>query len=179
MSLASIKSQVKDSETYERYRNILTMAKQQGLKFSNLNEELRNMHSGRSSRTLYVKGNPSAHGLMDAVLQDASYRSRCVEIINTISAQRRLLEFATTSIREYIVANFSTELRQLYKTNAERDLALSSLTRSGARLVDDMEVVIEMADRIIGDIDQSGWSIKNAKELLELINSRSPGVGDI
>lgn len=178
MSWAEIKQQVRETTTYSRYQAILKVAKQHGLKFEELSDELKNMHSGRSSRTLHIKGTPSAHGLMDAVLQDAAYRSRCVEIINTISVQRRLLEFATTAVKESVVSEFSGELRSIYKTNAERDKALDSLTRSGSKIVADMEVIIEMAHRIMEDIDQSGWAIKNAKELLELINSRGPIVGD-
>lgn len=158
----------KDDE-YAKFKNILTYAS--GLaEFDNYSSEMETMHQGRKSRTLAHKS-LSTKRLVDAVLQDASYRSRCVEIMMTVNKANRLLESATDAMRNHIFAKYKPYLSN-YRTKAERDTYVNDLLKEAVSKLADYERIIDMAKYIIEDIDKFAWSAKTTLQGLELMLQR-------
>lgn len=136
--------------------------------------ELSNLHSTREVRKLnrnnLIGGSQSQ--LLDANLQNAAFRSRCVEIkvqcFNTCSNLEEYLD----SLKRYIFTKYVDYLKQDYTTQADRKEAVNQVLDNGLRRFKNLKKVITIADLVVEDIDKSGWTIKSILEVLELTTRR-------
>ena len=155
----------KDDE-YAKFKNILQYASSLA-EFDNYCAEMETMHQGRKSRTLAHKS-ISTKRLVDAVLQDASYRSRCVEIMMTVNKASRLLHSATEAMRSHIFAKYKPYLAN-YRTKAERDTYVNDLLKEAVSKLADYERILDMAKYIIEDIDKFSWASRNVIQAMEIM----------
>jgi len=169
MSVAALKRALAEDEVFIRYKNILRMATRTS-GFTTLVEELENLHKGRKSRTLHLK-EPSVNRLVDAVLQDASYRSRCVEIIIITSKTQRLLESGIEAIGNHILSKYRDYLAD-YRTKADKEAVISSILQPAHDKIAEISRIIEIAEYVVEDIDKCAWSMKAIMEGLQLMYSR-------
>lgn len=167
--LKRLKKALHKDDQYEKYKNILRHANSLA-EFDNYISEMEGMHQGRKARTLAHKS-LSTKKLVAAVLQDASYRARCVEMMMTVGKASRLLESATEAMRTHIVAKYKPYLSN-YRTKAERDTFITSILKEAIERLSDYERIMDTAKYIIEDIDKFSWSARTTLQGLELMLQR-------
>lgn len=166
---SALRKLLRKDDEYAKFKNILQYASSLA-EFDNYCAEMETMHQGRKSRTLAHKS-ISTKRLVDAVLQDASYRSRCVEIMMVVNKASRMLLSATEAIRGHIFSKYKPYLAN-YRTKAERDTYVNNILKEAVAKLADYERIIEMAKYIIEDIDKMSWSARNILQGLELMLQR-------
>lgn len=174
MSEKSLKKLLKEDSQFIKYKNILTAAESMG-EFENYISELENMHKARKARTLVHK-KIGTQRLMRAIMQDAAYRARCVEILVQVGKAQRLLHAATDSIYNHIFVKYKVYLAQ-YRTKAEKDSFVQSLLSDSYAKQNDFERVVDVAKLIIEDIDKFSWSTKNIIEAMKLVFQKENVIG--
>lgn len=137
--------------------------------FDNFISELESMHSSRKSRTLYATKEYSVKKLIECVVQDAAYRSRCVEIMMLVNKEFRKINLATDLLRPYILARYKKEISALYTTKIDRETFVKAMLSDSAELLSDFEKILEIAKFVIEDIDKFGWSVKHIIEGLTIL----------
>ncbi len=159
---------------WKRFLNILE-ASERLSDFDNYANEVLNIHKGRKSRQLVYKAS-SAKRLIEANMQDISFRSRCVEIMIEVRRARRLLNISLDSIKNHILATYQTYL-SAYRTKAERDIYVSSLVSDAEAKLAEFESIIEVCELVVSDIDKTSWSMKSILDAMELIYRRENVLG--
>lgn len=136
------------------------------LPYETLIEEIENIHEVRKVRVLKAKEN-SIDKIIQANIQDQSFRSRLVEIsMNALKAQRRL-DSAITSLTNYILIEYSENLK-VVKTKEERMRLLSISLEPFNRYLKRMNEIKEQADMVIHDIDKAAYSLKLTVDALKV-----------
>lgn len=170
----SLKSLLKKDSTFIKFSNILETANSLA-EFENYCTELENMHKGRKSRTLVYK-KISTERLIRCIMQDASYRARCVEIMVQVTKAQRMLEAATEEIYNHIFVKYKPYLQQ-FRTKAEKDSYVHAILKSSYSKQSDFNRIIEVARSIIEDIDKFSWATKNIVEAMKLVFQKETVVG--
>jgi hypothetical protein len=165
---SDVQELLRSDDKFKQYRRIVK-AIRESVDMDKLDIELKNLHSGRSSRRLYGK-TPSADSIINATLQDASNRSRIAEISVEISRQLSLLETATAAIKKHILHEFR-EHTSGYRTKGERQAFADQYLGRGLHLIDQFTNFVDRANYILKDTDQTGYSIKAAVQCLEILYS--------
>lgn len=161
---------LKNDATWIKYNKILNRAQEYST-FTELTKEIENMHKARPSRQLYMHV-INVDTIIDANLQDISYRSRCVEIITIVIKENRLLDSAIDSTYNYILTTYNEDLSEGIRTKSERDAVVKSILQDGYEQTKQMEVLIKIAEKVVEDIDKTSWGFKNLIELLKLKTQR-------
>jgi len=163
--LQSLKSDAK----YKKYRNILKTVRGRINVEADMDEIL-SLHAGRNSRRLFGKDQFSPKAIYEATAQDLSIRARLVEIRQRTSVQSSLLEGAIDQLHKYIRTSYRNSMRGL-SNEASRKAGLDAVTNTGNELIVEARTLIDTADQIIRDVDQSGHSIRHMVEILKLLDS--------
>lgn len=157
----------------ERVLASLRRLKKTNLDLQMLQREMMTMHSARGSRALKTKKvlGSSAAVLVDATTLDMTYRSRCTEIRASVLSEKLERDEVLTALRKYIMTKFNKALVQAGFKNITQqksyvDVLLESYTSTSRR----MDHVLQIAQLISDDIDQSGWGLKLIKEVLEALS---------
>lgn len=132
-------------------------------------EELDRMHATRNIRLLTKKDvlHNAQSKIVDALIQNQAYRSRCVEIKMICYRTQQSIEQYRESLINYLRIQYRAELGA-YKTNSERDSAICSVLDDSELITSQLDVILEISDLIINDIDQASWAIKSLVEVLKL-----------
>lgn len=133
--------------------------------------EAARLHSGRLSRTLHGT-TPGPEKLLNATLQDSSYRSRMVEVRVKLVRHRDRLDIALQATRQYLATQYRDQVSDL-KTKGERESYFDAYLKRGLHLKEDLKSTISQLDDLVKDIDQTAYTYKNAIECLELLLSRN------
>lgn len=159
-----LSDRIRKDESFKRYRRILDKI----IEFDivSLNREAKNLHSGRDTRNL-IKSSINPKGVSDANLKDISYRSRMVEIRVNITEKRDLLKTTIDIVRRHLTYEYSAFCD--VKSVAGRKIFFDRYFRSGLELLSRMDTTIDMLDHFIKDIDQTGFGLKNAVAILQMI----------
>lgn len=168
-----VKELLKKDEAYRKYKNILAHCTNLA-EFDNLVSEMEMMHKSRKSRDLHLK-NPDVQKLVDASMQASSYRSRCVEIMNTVQKANRLLQAATDRIETHTATTYREFIPG--RSQQERKAYIKNIYQAAHYKLADYERIIEMAKLLIEDIDQFGWTARLILNSLELIYQRENVIG--
>lgn len=169
MSLASLRKALREDDAYIKYRNILKMAVSNG-NFADITSEIESLHKGRLSRRLHLN-KPNINTVVDSALQDASYRSRCIEIIIVVSKTQRMLQASVDAIHNHIIAKYSEHLIDI-RTKSDREAIVEHLLQPAYNKLTEIERIVEIAQYVVDDIDKAAWSLSNTIKALELMYSR-------
>lgn len=159
---------LKEDDKYKSFRRIVRNIGEQ-VNTEKMREEILRLHAGRKVRTLYLK-RPGVDAVVDAALQDSSYRSRIAEIRIETDYHRGLLEEAVDKMRKHVVHEFSAQVSGL-KTKGERMSFADQFLQKGVTLLYKFERLTAMADTVIKDIDQSGYTLKHVVDSMEVLYS--------
>lgn len=166
VEIPDLKELMSEDEKIQRYRRIVSNIKK-SIDLEKLDAELARLHAGRLSRQLYGK-HPSPDSLINAALQDAANRSRMAEIRVEATRQLSILEVAIDSVKKYIMHEYKDHMIGI-KTKGERVGFAEQRLTSGVDFAKKVENMIERADFLIKDIDQTGFSLKHSIACLEIL----------
>jgi hypothetical protein len=165
---SEMKASIKTDDKYRRFRRIVKSIGEQ-LNIDKLSEEIKRLHSGRKSRTLYLK-RPSVDTVVESALQDSAYRSRIAEIWVEADYFHGMLEEAITGIRKHFMSEFHEQMDGL-RTKGERMGFADQYLNSGLSLMSKLDRLTSMAGMIIKDIDQTGFTFKHVVDSLDVLYS--------
>lgn len=162
-----IKKRLMASEEYSKIKSILEMTGR--IDVDNLITEIEALHSGRKMRGLKLKS-ASADKLIDVSCQEASIRSRIVEIVVGITRNYNMLNMAYTAAIETMAAKYYDDLPG--STKANKWAYLENLLSPLKVRLTELGSVTEVADWVISDIDKAQFSLKHIVELVQVANRR-------
>jgi hypothetical protein len=165
-----LKMSLLKDDTYKKYLKIVKTIRDK-IDLEDLDDEMTRLHSGRISRTLYGT-TPGGDKIMKAALQDSSVRSRLAEIRVRVTKQADLLDITLKATRIHLANSFRDEVDDL-RTKGERGAFFDGHLQKGVSLLARMNSFTSRVDTIVKDIDQTGFSLKHAVDILELIYSRN------
>jgi hypothetical protein len=132
-------------------------------------QELESLHARRDIRALNSTAllQSSQKIALDNNIDNQAVRSRCVEV--KIRALRTLVAYQKTHkfLKNYIPAKFASLLKDMGGTAAERKAILEYVLNDITDLIERLEHVVNIADIIIEDCDQAGWTLNRINTMLE------------
>jgi hypothetical protein len=175
-AVKELRRRLKTDETWQKYRRIVEHS--WDTSFDTFLDEIQKMHKGRALRILGLdSSHPSGKKLAKAALVDQAYRSRCVEIVMTLTRNRNNLHYAIDTIKKHLDANYRSTLITLgVRGVTDRKQLIASLLSSATRKLSDIDTIVEIADMVIKDIDQGTWCIKHAVDAIQVATKRQYGV---
>ena len=165
-----IKSKLKEYKVFKQYRNLVAHIAST-INLDEIDSEAKRLHSGRKSRAL-TGTSPGPNALTDASLQDSANRSRLTQIRVDLTKQEALLSAAIDAIRTHVSITYRNDLPEI-GTKGERAAYLNQFLRKGVNLRVQLAVLMSIIDFYIKDIDQTGFALKNAVHILELVYSKN------
>lgn len=157
----------KDPE-YERFKSVVkrfSMAEE----LETIMAEIETLHRTRKSRKLHSIS-PNPRDIVDASLEDSSFRSRAVEILMRMMRSKCAIERALDAVSGYIVTEYGDYIDS--KTKAERERFIRVINTRALKYLDDLTSSIEIIREFISDLDKNSYSIKNAIEALSILYKR-------
>jgi len=137
--------------------------------------ELEIMHLGRLTRKLTVGDvvHRFQSSFMKSVLQNQANRSRAVEIkMHCLRTQARLSRHLD-KLKRLLAARYHEPLQRAVKTKAERDDLVRSVLFKAEDLLQEITTTMQIADLVVADIDQTGWTVKSIITIMELISKQT------
>lgn len=137
-----------------------------------LYQEVQRLHKMRSSRTLDRGGKAFLDRVVEANLQDQSYRSRLAEIqmecTRTLSKYEPIIE----DLVLYLHAQYLENIKGFFSSKQDRIEFLNGLCKEHARFLREIRSVEESAKIVITDIDKAGYMFKNLIEAVKIVHER-------
>lgn len=164
----SLRSSLKEDEAYTAFKKVCKYCTQLA-DYDSVVKELEGLHAGRKSRTMYLH-KPSLDRVIEASAQNTSYRSRCVEILNSVLKAQRLLQAAIDRIEAHVLSNYRDKIQA--RSQADKKTLMHNMFSSAYYQLADLERISEMATHIIHDIDQSGFAIKHILDSLKVLYTK-------
>lgn len=155
---------IRKNKAYRKY--LLFLDRVERLDVRSLMSEAKGLHAGRTSRTLYTASiNPKS--LSEAVLKDVAFRSRLVELRVQLADVRDRLSSFIKAVSKYLNHRYGDKLG--LRSQASRKIYFDTILREGVGKLDDLDSALSILDFYIKDIDQTGFGLKNAVAVLQLI----------
>lgn len=161
---------LKEDAKFKQYKRIVKEI-ERSVDIEKLTTEINRLHSGRKSRNLHGKS-PTGDSLMEASLQDSSNRSRMAEIRVEAFRQQSMLEEAIAAVKRHLMNEYRESFSGL-RTKGERLGYVEQFLTRGLRLNANLENFMERVDFLIKDIDQTGFSLRNSINVLEIVYSKN------
>jgi Fe-S cluster assembly scaffold protein SufB len=165
-----VKAKLKEDKIFKQYRNLVSHIAE-SVNTDDIEAEAKRLHSGRKSRAL-TGTSPGPNALTDASLQDSANRSRLTQIRVDLTKQEALLSEAIDAIRTHVSITYRNDLPEI-GTKGERLAYVNQFLRKGVNLRVKLSVLMSIIDLYIKDIDQTGFALKNAVHILELVYSKN------
>ena len=165
--MLSIATEIRQHPSYIKLKRIIPAVAH--ISVPTVLEEIETLHMGRSTRTLSLKS-MSNMTIVEAILQDQSYRSRITEIMFVALKTTNMLELAYTSTLDSLMSAYGDRLSQ--KTKGEREGYIKSFINPARKRIDEIYTIVSLAEYIIEDIDKASYALKNTIQALELTTKR-------
>ena len=165
MSIAELKAELKEDNSFIRYRSIRETAERQ-LPFDKLCDEIEMIQQSRMARTSAHNMKPKQ--LLDVSLDEVSHRARLTEIMVQAKRARNDLAPVVDGLWHHIKSTYSDELRS-FKTSGERDSAVSTVLNAGYKFISNLDSLVEQCTDVIKEIDQTSFSLTRVANMFELV----------
>lgn len=162
---------LEDDETYKKYRKAVKNSRL--LDIDGYIKECHNLHSTRKVRSM-VSGKFTPKSLIEASMQDQSYRSRMVQMRMEALRFQTLLEHTMTVMRGYLLTKHRDRI--IGRTVAERSAYVDRLLSDGMLEIQRISGLMAITEEAIGDIDHAAWSLKHAFDSIQLGSKREAGL---
>lgn len=126
------------------------------------------LHASRLSPQMYDNKQFSAKNILEAHSKDLQARSRMEKLRSTATLHLSYLREAEKALTYYVTDKYRSEMSD-FTNQEQRKAFLGRLLRTSAALTQEMETGIDVLDKLIRDIDQSGFQLKGMLGALELI----------
>jgi|SRR3989337_1000697 len=169
LSVDKLKALLAKDSNYTRFKEVV---KRYSLSedMDNLMSEIETLHRTRKCRKLHSI-NPNPRDIVDATLEDSSFRSRAVEILMRMMRSQRAIEKAIDSVSGYLATEYGDYVDA--RTKAERERILRTINQRAYQYLDALESSIAIIREFTGDIDHASFAVKHAIEGLSLLYNRS------
>ena len=134
--------------------------------------EVRNLHGMRSSRVLERGGKAFIDRVVEANLQDQSYRSRLAEIQMDCAKTLSTYQPVVDDLVSYMVLEHQDALKNYFSSKADRADFVTSLCKEYLTFLREVEAVSDAAKTVIVDIDKAGYMFKNLIEAVKIVHER-------
>jgi hypothetical protein len=162
-----------DDAVFKKYRSILEIV-QSSIDPTKTQEEAVALHKARPARELWKQKKLDPNALNNAIIKDLSTRARLVELQTQLLQQADLLKTTMSGLKDHILSKYSSTIKSLCNNAEERNALMRRIMSKGVKQADSIEIAITVIGKIIEDIDKSGFSLRNATELIKVILER-PG----
>ena len=137
-----------------------------------LYEEIQRLHKMRSSRVLERSNKGFLDKVVEANLQDQSYRSRLAEIQMECAKAISKYEPIVEDLISYMHIQHLESLKGFFSAKSDRIEFLQGLCKDTHRFLREIASVEEAAKTIIVDIDKAGYMFKNLIEAVKIVHER-------
>lgn len=137
-----------------------------------LYDEIRSLHSMRSSRSLERGKKGFLDKIIEANIQDQSYRSRLAEIQMDCAKALSKYQPVIDDLVMFMVLEHQEALRGFFTAKGDRHEFVTSLCKDHLTFLREIESVQEAAKTVILDIDKAGYLYKNLLEAVKIVHER-------
>lgn len=134
---------------------------------TSLQDEILNLHSCRPVRSLKAGDSKLIDKVIRANIEDQGSRSRLTEIMIQCSRVAQSIDNAIDAFRDHCILTYPKSLGQ-FKTKGERENAIYASLREFRAYVDELMTIHSMAELVVKDIDQAGFSLKRTVDAMSL-----------
>lgn len=145
---------------------------------SSMLTELSNMHSTRYARKLSTSQvlRSAQRELIEASLQNQSFRSRCVEIQVRCFRVQSMLKNRTENMLGYLLTKYADILSDNFRTKDDKVSYVKVQLHPCYFHVEQLSRVTSVADMIVEDLDKAQWSLKAVIDVLNLSSAREKNI---
>lgn len=154
----------KDEPAYRALQQALTYS--DTLNCEKFTDNIINLHKNRSIRA--VESHISIAMLTEISFEESQSRSSIVGILIRIKSSLRKLETCRKNAKVTVMSGDYCWLSENVKTATDKNMLVESLLLEADTRITELLTVIEIGDTVIADIDKSSYTLKAAKEGLEL-----------
>lgn len=170
MAINTFRGAAKQDEKYRTLKRLLK-AGAFNIDVSARLEELKSLLATRKARSLTYKEVVSStqKALVTAALDNMATRSRVVEVKVQCTEISSTLDDHLGRMVKHLKATYQSQLKASgFKTVQAQDDAVKHLLQDAYTLLRSVERIIKIADILINDIDQTGFSLTLVKNVLEV-----------
>lgn len=167
-SIAAIRRIVRKDKRYVRFKEAAEHNPNLQLPFEKLHTELERLMGTRSIRSLSRSDVNFTSSVVDAMLQDQAYRSRCTEILASCIAISGTFNDTLNNLRDYLILEYGHRI-STRTTKAERQQFMESILRPFYKYLNQVDQLKEHAKYLIDDIDKAGFTFRNLIEGIKLL----------
>ena len=142
-------------------------------------DEMKALHAKRWERRAAREGRrlieKSQSILIDMVMRNQSYRSRCAAIKMDIYVVFLEVESYISSIVKYVIAEHGgivSDLTGGSRTKSDREGFVESLFEKELKFKMRLATVLKIADILIEDLDQAGWAVQRTTNVLQITQGK-------
>lgn len=164
-----LRRMVKRDDKYKRFKKAATTNPNLQLPFEDLHEELERMQRTRGVRSLNRKDKNFTGSVIDAMLQDQAYRSRCTEILASCISIDGGFQETLVNLRDYLLLEYGARISRGRTTKEERRQFMENVLRPFFRYLHRVDQLKSHAKYLIDDIDKAGYTYRNLVESIKLL----------
>lgn len=168
--MSSLIQLVKADPNYKQFQRIVEHAVSR-LNFEAVETEIKALHGGRRSRSMYGDRRYSPKYIIESSAQDLSVRARLVEIRINYDRQLSTIREAVAAMKRHVTTEYDDDLREYSTAQVRRDFA-DRVVKQAHRILADGQNVIDIVDTVIKDIDQANHTIRHVIECLKLVSDK-------
>lgn len=171
--MSNLQDKIREDEQYIKFMRVITMNAKR-INVETLIDEVKEITEMRTRTSVAYDKSPRK--MLTAIVQEnlkaQSYRSRLSEISLQSTRVVAQINNASAKMRDYINLTFNEEIKKLGRSKDDRAVISNVMLSKSIKYVDSLEALIEMAGIVISDIDKQHYSLKLAKETVELLIQR-------
>lgn len=170
-AITALRKSLRKDKRWQRFRNIIDQAYLP--EFDAFTDEIERLHKTRGVRVLGAQALPTGKKVADAAMRDQSVRSRCVEIVMSVTRSRNYLAIQMDTVRSYLMAQYMQLLHdEGIRTITEKREIINSMFSRADTCLHRLDTITQIADMVIKDVDQAGYALKHTVEALSVATKR-------
>ncbi len=162
---------MRKDKRYKRLLETFNTASLYNIPREKLIAEAKQIHELREVRRLNVRDADYVDNLLNANARDQSSRSRLTEILISCVHVTEQLKRAIDALKDHLFIEYSAHLKS-FRTKEERQQVMNIALRKFVKYVEDIRILHQLCEIVIGDIDKAGWSMRAAIEALKITRNR-------
>ena len=162
--VTALEERWKDEPAYRSLQQSLTYS--DTLNCEKFTDNILDLHKNRNIRA--VESHISIAMLTEISFEESQTRSNIVGILIRVKNSLRKIETCRKNAKIAVMSGDHHWLSENVKTASDKNMLVESLLSEADTRLTELQTVIEIGDTVIADIDKSSYTLKAAKEGLEL-----------
>lgn len=163
----SLLGTIREDAEYKKFKLVLQRTQERLDIQKDLNEAFA-LHTSRLSPTMYDKKQFSAKAILEAHAKDLAARSRMEALRTKATLHLSYLHEAEKALSNYITDKYKDDMSD-FSNQEQRKAFLGRVLRMSQAFSKEGETMLDILDKLIKDVDQSGFQLKGMMSALELI----------